>query len=217
MRVGIYVRVSTCDNEQDPVTQFLPLRDFVRDQGWEIYHEYQDHAPATDLLHRAQWRQLLEDTSKRKFDLLLVFRMDRAFRSVLDAATTLEKLRAWRVGFRSYSEPWVDTTSPFGEALYAVTAAYVHLEHGILRERVMAGVQKARQQGHQIGRPRVMDRPGFQDRYGAVLECLRRGEISRCQAAKVLDIGYATLKRFLDKEPVDPPPGELVTSTKESS
>ena len=148
--------------------QLLPLRDFVGDQGWEIYHEYQDHAPATDLPHRTQWRQLLEDASKHRFDLLLVFRMDRAFRSLLDAATTLEKLRAWRVGFRSYSEPWVDTTSPFGEALYAVTAAYAQLGRGIIRERAMAGMEKARQQSHRIVGTGVNDRPGFQDRFVGV-------------------------------------------------
>ena len=71
--------------------------------------------PATDLLHRTDWRELLDLAGKRKFDLLLVWRMDQAFRSVLDSATTLERLKAWGVGLRSYSEPWLDTTSPFGK------------------------------------------------------------------------------------------------------
>jgi DNA invertase Pin-like site-specific DNA recombinase len=126
--------------------------------------------------------------------------MDRAFRSVLDAATTLERLRAWGVGLRSYSEPWLDTTSPFGEALYYITVAYAQLERGILRERVKAGMDRARKQGKRIGRPRVTDRRGFQKRFGAILERLIRGEISRRQAAKELNIGYATLKRLLDQQ-----------------
>jgi DNA invertase Pin-like site-specific DNA recombinase len=176
----------------------MPLREFVSAQGWEVYQEYIDLAPATDLLHRVQWRQLLEDASKRKLDLLLVWRMDRAFRSVLDAATTLERLRAWGVGLRSYSEPWLDTTSPFGEALYYITVAYAQLERGIFRERVKAGMERARKQGKRIGRPRVTDRRGFKMRFGTILEGLNADEISRRRAAKELNIGYATLKRLLD-------------------
>ena len=88
MKIGLYARVSTSDKEQDPMTQLLPLREFVKAQEWETFNEYVDRAPATDLLRRTDWRELLDDASKRRFDLLLVLRMDRAFRSVLDAATT---------------------------------------------------------------------------------------------------------------------------------
>lgn len=198
MKIALYARVSTSDKEQDPVTQLLPLREFVKAQAWETYNEYIDHAPATDLVHRTAWKDLLEDASRKKFDILLVWRMDRAFRSVLDAATTLERLRTWGIGLRSYSEPWLDTTSPFGEALYYITMAYAQLERGILRERVKAGMDRAKAQGHQIGRPRVMDRRGFKRRFGVVLERLTHGQVSRCQAAKELNIGYATLKRLID-------------------
>ncbi len=197
-RVAIYARVSTSDKEQNVETQLLPLKEFAETQGWEIYRTYIDLVSATDLAHRYEWRELLEDASKRRFDLVLLWRMDRGFRSVLDAATTLERLRTWGVGLRSYSEPWLDTTSPFGEALYYITVAYAQLERGILRERVKAGMDRARRQGRQIGRPRVMDRKGFKKRFGAILERLNGGSISRRQAAKDLNIGYATLKRLLD-------------------
>jgi DNA invertase Pin-like site-specific DNA recombinase len=198
MKVAVYARVSTSDRDQDPESQLVHLREFVGNLGWECPQEYIDHAPATDLFHRTAWRELLENASKRRFDLLLVWRMDRAFRSVLDAANTLERLRTWGVGLRSYSEPWLDTTSPFGEALYYITVAYAQLERGILRERVKAGMERARRQGRQIGRPRVTDRRGFRKRFGAVLERIQAGVLSRRQAARELDIGYATLKRLLD-------------------
>jgi len=200
MKVAIYARVSTSDKEQNVETQLLPLREFAEAQGWKIYRTYIDLVSATDLAHRHDWRELLADASKRRFDLVLVGRMDRAFRSVLDAATTLERLRTWGVGLRSYSEPWLDTTSPFGEALYYITVAYAQLERGILRERVKAGMDRARRQGRQIGRPRVMDRKGFKKRFGDILERLNGGAISRRQAAIELGIGYATLKRLLDAE-----------------
>jgi DNA invertase Pin-like site-specific DNA recombinase len=199
-RAAVYARVSTTDKEQNPETQLMPLREFVRNQGWQVFLEYIDQAPATDLARRTQWRELLADASKRKFDLVLVWRMDRAFRSVLDAATTLERLRGWGVGLRSYSEPWLDTTSPFGEALYYITVAYAQLERGILRERVKAGMERARREGKQIGRPSVWDRRGFPQRFGAILERINAGSLSRRKAAKELKIGYATLKRLLDKQ-----------------
>jgi putative DNA-invertase from lambdoid prophage Rac len=197
MKIGLYARVSTSDKDQIPETQLVPMRESVQAQGWVTFQEYVDCAPATDLLHRIQWHVLLDLASKHKFDLLLVWRMDRAFRSVLDAATTLERLRSWGVGLQSYSEPWLDTTSPFGEALYYITIAYAQLERGILRERVKAGMERARRQGQRIGRPKVTDRKGFSRRFGAILVCLIKGDISRRQAAKELGIGYATMKRLL--------------------
>jgi DNA invertase Pin-like site-specific DNA recombinase len=117
----------------------MPLREFIAAQGWQTHREYVDQASGVDMAHRTAWRQLLLDAGKKRFDLLLMWRMDRAFRSVLDAATTLERLRAWGVGLRSYTEPWLDTTSPFGEALFHITIAYAQLERGILRERVKPG------------------------------------------------------------------------------
>jgi len=198
VKVAPYGRTSTSDKDQNPDTQMMALREFVAAEGWDTYREYVDQASATDLVHRIQWQQLLQDASKRKFDLVLVWRMDRAFRSVLDAATTLERLRTWGVGLRSYAEPWLDTTSPFGEALYYITVAYAQLERGILRERVKAGMERARRQGHRIGRPRVTERRGFKPSYGAVLERLDNRTMSRRQAARELGIGYATLKRLLD-------------------
>ncbi len=200
MKVAVYARVSTSDKDQDPETQILPMMDFIQAQGWEVYKTYVDMVSANDLAHRYGWRELLDDASKRRFDLLLVWRMDRAFRSVLDAATTLERLRTWGVGLRSYSEPWLDTTSPFGEALYYITVAYAQLERGILRERVKAGMERARRQGKKIGRPSVFDRRGFRTRLQNVLERLSCGEISRRKAAVELGIGYATLKRLIDAQ-----------------
>jgi len=176
----------------------MPLREFAVNQGWEVLREYVDQAPANDLAHRYAWRDLLEDASKRRVDLVLLWRMDRGFRSVLDAATTLERLRAWGIGLRSYSEPWLDTTSPFGEALYYITVAYAQLEREVLRERIKAGMDRARRKGQRIGRPKVTERKGFQKEFELMLPVLGRGEISRRKAAKELGIGFATLKRLLD-------------------
>ncbi len=79
----------------------------------------------------------------------------------------------------------------------------------MIRERVKAGMDRARRQGKRIGRPSVWDRKGFSRRFGAILERLNAGDISRRKAAKELGIGYATLKRLLDNQGI-PPAGETV-------
>ena len=93
-----------------------------------------------------------------------------------------------------------DTSTALGRLLLNLLAALAEFELELIRERVKAGMDRARRQGRQIGRPRVMDRKGFKKRFGAILERLNGGSISRRQAAKELNIGYATLKRLLDAQ-----------------
>ena len=197
MKIALYARVSTSDKDQDPATQLLPLRDFCLAQGWEVFREYVDQAPANDLAHRTQWRQLLDDAAKRKFSVVLVFKLDRAFRSVKHMHDTLAAWELVGVSFRSLREQF-DTSTALGRLLLNLLASLAEFELELIRERVKAGMERARRQGRKIGRPKVTDRKGFSKRFGAILERLLRGDISRRQAAKELNIGYATLKRLLD-------------------
>jgi DNA invertase Pin-like site-specific DNA recombinase len=198
MRVGLYARCSTTDKDQNPDTQLIPLREFCQAQGWTIQGEYVDRAPATDLRGRVAWRRLLDDAGKRKLDIMLMFRIDRGFRSVLDAATTLERLRGWKVGLRSFCEPWLDTTSAFGEALYYITAAYAQLERGILSERVRAGMTRAKKQGTTLGRPAALN--GNLD---ALIPDLLSGTLSCRQAAKQLGVTPSTVSRTLLRKGIE--------------
>jgi DNA invertase Pin-like site-specific DNA recombinase len=104
VKVAIYARVSTSDKDQDPETQLMPMRDFCLAQGWEVHREYVDQAPANDLLHRVQWRQLLDHGAKRKFSAVLVFKLDRAFRSVKHMHDTLAVWELVGVSFQSLRE-----------------------------------------------------------------------------------------------------------------
>src|SRR5437016_6282180 len=103
MRVGLYARVSTSDKDQEPETQLLPLREFCTAQSWSVAGEFVDKASATDLRGRTAWRELLDQASKRRVDLILVWKLDRAFRSVAHASNTLQDLKRWGVGLRSYT------------------------------------------------------------------------------------------------------------------
>ncbi len=197
MRTAIYARVSTADKNQDPETQLLPLREFAAAQGFEVVGEYVDQAPASDLARRVQWRRLLDDAARRRVDLVLVWRIDRAFRSLLDAAQTLERLRGWKVGIRSYQEPWIDTTSPFGEAMFGITAVWAQLERAILRERVKAGMERARREGKRLGRPRVAEAERVKRDWPMVRRRIESGEISRRQAARLLHVSEQSVRRML--------------------
>ena len=197
MKVAIYARVSTSDKDKDPETQLMPLRDFCAAQGWEVADEYVDHAPANDQAHRLRWRDLLDDAAKRRFSVVLVFKLDRAFRSVKHMHDTLAAWELVGVSFKSLREQF-DTSTALGRLLLNLLAALAEFELELIRERVKAGMDRARRQGRQIGRPKVTDRRGFNKRFGDILERLKGGAISRRQAAIELGIGYATLKRMLD-------------------
>ena len=131
--------------------------------------------------------------------MVLVFKLDRGFRSVKHLHDTLSAWELVGVSFNSIREHF-DTSTAIGRLILNLLAALAEFELELIRERVKAGMDRARRQGKRIGRPKVTDRRGFKNRYGAILERLRSGEISRRKAAKELDIGYATLKRLLDAE-----------------
>ena len=198
MKVALYARVITSDKAQDPDTQLLPLLEFCAAQGWEIIAEYVDHAPANDPAHRTRWRDLLDDAGKRRFSVIFVFKLDRAFRSVKHMHDTLAAWELVGVSFKSLREQF-DTSTALGRLLLNLLASLAEFELEMIRERIKAGMERARKQGHRIGRPSVWDLKGFSHRFGDILERLNAGNLSRRQAAIELGIGYATLKRLLDQ------------------
>ena len=199
MKVAVYARVSTIDKDQDPETQLMALGDYCRAQGWDVTREYVDKVSARDLAHRTAWLKLLDDAARKRFKAVVVFKLDRAFRSVKDMHDTLAVWDALGVTFKSVREQF-DTGTAVGRLLLNLLASVAEFELEMIRERVKAGMDRARRQGKRIGRPRVTDKRGFKKRFGAILERLNRQEISRRRAAEELGIGYATLKRLLDAE-----------------
>ncbi len=199
LRVALYARVSTRDRDQDPELQLEPLRAYVAARGWTAA-EYVDQAAAGDLAHRTAWRRLLDDAQRRRVDRVLVWKLDRAFRSTLDALRTLEALDHAGVGFASLTQPELDTTSATGRLVFTILAAVAEMERELIRDRVKEGMAHAARQGKPIGRPPVTNRPGFGRRLAAVQVELSAGHLSRRQAARRLGIGTATLGRLLAAE-----------------
>jgi DNA invertase Pin-like site-specific DNA recombinase len=196
LRVAIYARVSTRDKDQDPEVQLEELRAYAAARDWSA-SEFVDTAAAGDMEHRTAWRQLLVDASRRRIDRILVWKLDRAFRSTLHALRTLEELEHAGVGFASITQPELDTASPTGRLVFTIMAAVAEMERQLIADRVREGMRHAARRGTHVGRPPVTDRPGFAQRWARVAPRLASGELSRRQAARELRVGTATLARLV--------------------
>ena len=197
MRLAAYARVSTSDRNQDPETQLVAVRDYSKIQSCQLVEEYVDEASASDLRRRVAWRKLLDDAAKRKFDAVIVFKLDRAFRSVKDMHDTLSAWEAVGVSFRSVREQF-DTSTAMGRLLLNLLASLAEFELEMIRERVIAGMDRARRQGKKIGRPRVIDRRGFKNRFARVLPAVQLGHKSIAEAASELGISRRSFRRYMN-------------------
>lgn len=197
VRVGIYARVSTADKDQNPDTQLLPLPEFAAAQGWTVVGEYVDKSSAADLRGRAVWRDMLAVAARRKFDLIAVWKLDRAFRSVAHMATTVEQLRRWGVGLRSYSEPWLDTSdsSPVADLMLNILASFAQFEKALIAERVRAGMQRAKREGRTLGRP-MRALPG---NWPQLRTQILSRQMSQREAARSLGLSLSSFQRFLTR------------------
>lgn len=193
--MALYARASTTEN-QNPETQLVALRDFARFQGFEIAGDYVDHAPANDLRGRTAWRRLLDDGVKRRFAAVVVFRADRAFRSVKHMHDVLSVWQMQGIHFVSAREAFDTHTAP-GRLLLNLLASLAEFELEVLRERVKAGMDRARRQGKHVGRPGGTTVNGFQARWAELEPRLRDGSLSVRQAARLLGVSWSTVARRL--------------------
>jgi DNA invertase Pin-like site-specific DNA recombinase len=159
MQVALYARVSTRDKGQDCENQLQQLRQFVSTQGWTVVHEYVDRASGKRS-DREQFQRLFDDASRRKFDLVLFWSLDRFSREgVLETLNHLQRLAQYGVGYRSFTEQYLDSCGIFKDAVLSILATIAKQERIRISERVHAGLAKARKQGRVGGRPRlVLDR-----------------------------------------------------------
>jgi DNA invertase Pin-like site-specific DNA recombinase len=97
---------------------------------------------------------MISDSKKRKFDILLVWKLDRLSRSLKDLINTLDELGHLGINFISYDNN-LDTTTPTGKLVFQIIGAVAEFEKDIIRERVVAGLSNAKQKGKQLGRPKI--------------------------------------------------------------
>ncbi|MCX7591016.1 MAG: recombinase family protein, partial [Kiritimatiellae bacterium] len=152
IRVALYARVSTTDQGQSAENQLGPLRDFAARQGWQILAEFVDEASGARA-DRPALKAMLEAAARREFDLLVFWSLDRLSRQgALKTLELLDTLSRRGVAWRSYTEPYLASAGPFGEAIIALLASLARQERLRMQERV-------RREGRRLGRPRrVFDR-----------------------------------------------------------
>jgi DNA invertase Pin-like site-specific DNA recombinase len=155
LHVALYCRVST--KRQDNGNQLGILRDFAAKQGWEVIEEFVDMVTGSGKKERARFDQMMVAASQRKFDLLLFWALDRLSREgIVRTLGYLEQLRAWNVGWRSYTQPFLDTGNAMTNGIVlSVLSAVAQQERVTISERTKAGLQRAKRAGRTLGRRAV--------------------------------------------------------------
>lgn len=187
LRVGLYARVSTHDQQTLPM-QLSAMRDYAKRRKWAVAVEIQDVGSGATT--RPERQKLIEAARRREIDLVLVWRLDRWGRSLVDLVTTLQELTALDVGFVSLSEA-LDMTTPSGRALAGMLAVFAEFERDILRDRVKAGIDQARKEGKPHGRPKTAAK------LIPEMKRLRKEGLSKRAIAKELGISRTSVIRLL--------------------
>jgi len=149
-RAAVYLRVSRAD--QSSALQADETSEFIIRRQWEQTHSFVDEGLSGASTKRPELRAMMEAARRRVFDVLVVYRADRVFRSLQELLGTIAELAALGVGFVSVTEPF-DTTTPTGTLLLQICGAFGEFERAILIERTRAGMAAAKRRGVRIGRP----------------------------------------------------------------
>ena len=188
-RCALYARVSTKDKGQEVENQLRQLREFAIRTGWTIVAEYIDHESGK-VSDRERFQAMFDAASKRQFDVLLFWSLDRLSREgVLPTLQHLERLTTYGIGYRSFTEQYFDSCGIFRDAVIAIIATVARQERIRISERVRAGLATARNKGKKLGRPRVLASR-------ARIESLRTSGASWRTVAKELGIGEGTARRI---------------------
>jgi len=188
MQIAIYSRVST--DKQDAQNQLVQLREFATKQDWPIVAEYVDYASGAKS-DRVQFQTMFRDASQRKFDLVLFWSLDRFTREgSYQTAHYLNQLDNWGVGFRSYTEQYLDSTGIFKEAVISILSTVAKQERIRISERTKAGLAIARAKGKTLGRPTKVN-----GQHRAEIARLRSAGLSGRAIARHLSISEGSVRR----------------------
>ncbi len=203
-RVALYARVST--DKQSTANQLLELRQAAERLGWEVVGEFIDHgiSGAKGRKDRPKLDALLKGVARKEFDVVAAWSVDRLGRSLVDLVGLLQELHSTGVDLYLHQQG-INTTTPAGKALFQMMGVFAEFEREMIRERVTAGLARARKQGTKsgkaIGRP-VVD----QDVEARIME-LRAEGLGMLKIASEAGCGVSTVQRVLKQA------GEAVSAT----
>jgi len=183
-RIAIYSRVST--DKQDTTNQLTDLRAFAEKQGWNVVLEFIDTATG-GTSDREQFQLMFQAAERHEFDTLLFWSTDRLTREgTLETLQHLRRLEEAGVGFRSFTEQYLDSTGIMKDVVLALLATMAKQEKVRISERTKAGLAVARSRGVKLGRPtRIFD-------VQKASQMLANG-MSKRQVSRSLNIPLSTL------------------------
>jgi DNA invertase Pin-like site-specific DNA recombinase len=195
-RVALYARVST--DEQTAENQLRELREVAERHRWDVVAEYVDQgiSGAKGRDARPQFDALLRAVTRRKFDMVAVWSVDRLGRSLTNLLEFMLELQAKDVGLYLHQQA-LDTSTPAGRAMFQMCGVFAEFERAMIVERVNAGLARARAKGVALGRPMGNYRP---DQKGAVeqrIRDLRAKEMGKGKIARTLGVGVSVVQRVL--------------------
>ncbi|MBX9773669.1 MAG: recombinase family protein [Xanthobacteraceae bacterium] len=189
-RVALYTRVST-DN-QTTANQERELRAVADRMGYEIVKVYRDQgisgAKGRDM--RPSFDALCKDAARRQFDMVMAWSVDRLGRSLQDLVVFLSELHALKVDLFLHQQG-LDTTTPAGKAMFQMMGVFAEFERAMIRERVKAGLDRARAQGTTLGRP-----PIDAKLEAAIAKALKKGKTGIRKLATIHGVGVGTVQRI---------------------
>lgn len=189
-RVALYARVSTV--EQSPENQLLELKTVAERMKWIVISTYVDHGMSgvKDRESRAAFKALYEASLRREFDIIMSWSVDRLGRSLQQLVSFLSDIHAKNIDLYLHKQG-IDTTTPTGKAMFHLCGVFAEFERGMIRERVFSGLNRARQEGKVLGRPRVA-----QSIEENIRKCRKEG-MGIKKIAKSLRIGISVVQRVV--------------------
>jgi DNA invertase Pin-like site-specific DNA recombinase len=192
-RAAIYARVSTDDKGQDPENQMMQLRAWCASTGYEIVGEYIDHESGRKGAdRRKRFAALFEDASRRKFEIVVFWALDRFSREgMVPTINYLQRFDSYGIAFHSYTEPHLATDNELvRNVLLAVMSSLAKVETEKISDRVKAGLQRAVAKGKRLGRPRIDAATEQKAR-----KMLAKG-VGMLKVASALGVGSGTVQRI---------------------
>jgi len=156
MKAAIYLRVST--NDQTTDNQRLVLEEAAERSGWEIVEVYEDHgvSGSKGRENRPAFNRLCHDATRRRFDVVMAWSVDRLGRSLKDLVGFLSELHATNVDLFLHQQG-IDTTTPAGKAMFQMMGVFAEFERSMIQDRVKAGLERAKAAGIKLGRPAISE------------------------------------------------------------
>jgi DNA invertase Pin-like site-specific DNA recombinase len=194
--VALYLRVSTTDKKQDTDNQLLQLQEFCDHMGWQVYAVYVDkESGRKGRKEREEFAKLFDDAARRKFDVVLFWSLDRFTREgIRKTIYYLQQLDSYRVRFKSYTEPLLDTDNELvAHIVIGVLSYFAQQEAVRISERTKAGLQRLKKQGRTLGRP-----DGFAE-WKDKLIAMRNAGYSQGRMQRETGLSYNTVKTYLKR------------------